>query len=66
MRRIAAELAAGGAFTLPESNLTYEAALERAPELGLSERNIDLAGHDPEVVDTCLWLFREQNYQFTL
>ncbi len=22
--------------------------------------------YDPEVVDTCLWLFREQNYQFTL
>ncbi len=22
--------------------------------------------YDPEVVDTCLWLFREQNYRFTL
>ncbi|MFZ2526966.1 MAG: NAD(P)-dependent oxidoreductase [Rhodococcus sp. (in: high G+C Gram-positive bacteria)] len=55
VREIATELAAGGTFTLPQGNLTFAEALSRAPELGLSERNIDLAGHDHHYDSTRIW-----------
>ena len=55
VREIAAELAAGGAFALPEASLTFDEAVARAPELGLSERNIDLAGHDHHYDSARIW-----------
>lgn len=55
VREIATELAADGAFPLPDASLTFEEAVARAPELGLSERNIDLAGHDHHYDSTLIW-----------
>ncbi|QRI77648.1 MULTISPECIES: NAD(P)-dependent oxidoreductase [Rhodococcus] len=55
VRALASAFARGAGFDLPRTSLGYDEAVAVAPERGLTERHIDLAGHDHYYDATRIW-----------